>query len=61
MLWRIIANAEAGVYNDFESKLEMPKNELHRVLHQLGTPEALGIDEKMLAGDYDDDPFVSEK
>ena len=56
-LWRIIANAEDGVYHDFESDLAAPKVQLVFDLMSIKTDETEAIATRIKNGDYEDDPF----
>lgn len=54
----IMANAQKGMYHDFDSELATPKMQLHADLLEVGLVE---IDQKMQNGDYDDEEPTPEQ
>lgn len=54
----IIEKAKRGVYHDFKSDLATPKMQLH---FDLLDADLVEIDQKMQAGDYDDEPPTEEE
>lgn len=49
------ARAEHGYYHDFRSPLATPKLQLAADLVEAGTPAAMAIRRRVLAGEFDDE------